>query len=98
MHKAFWEAIRFEHLIKRYRLWKAKMQEEKSPQSPQTTEVPMVEPVMENVKADVEEHTQETYDFPTNSDEVIDKIPPPVPTLGTLDGKEIDSLSINNDD
>ena len=71
------------------------MQEEKSPQS---TKVPMVEPVMENVKADVDEQNQEeTNDFPTNSDEVIDKSPPD-PTLGTLEDKEIDSLSITNDD
>jgi len=57
------------------------MQEEKSPQS---TEVPVMEPVMEIIKAEVEEQNQETNDFPTNSDEVINKTPPPDPTLGTF--------------
>ena len=69
------------------------MKEEKFPR---TTEVPMVEPIMENVKADVDEQNKKTNDFPTNSNEVIDKTPPD-PTLGTLEDKEIDSVSINND-
>ncbi|RWR94950.1 hypothetical protein CKAN_02426900 [Cinnamomum micranthum f. kanehirae] len=54
------------------------MQEEKSLQ---TAEVPVVEPVMEIIKVEVEEQKQATNDFPTNSDEVIDKTPPPEPTL-----------------
>ena len=52
---------------------------------------------MEIIKAEVEEQKQETNDFLTNSDNVIHKTPPD-PTLGTLEDKEIDSLSINTDD
>ena len=95
MHQAFWEAIHVERMLKQSRLQKAKMQEEKSSQ---TTEVPMVKPVMEIIKAKVEEQKQETNDFPTNSDEVIDKNPPPDASLGTLEDKEIDSLFITIDD
>ena len=79
-YDSFLEAICVERLIKRCRLEKAKMQEEKFQQM---TEAHVVVPIMENVKDDVEEQKQETNDFPTNSNEVIDKIPPPEPTLGT---------------
>ena len=76
MHEAFWEAIRVKSSIKCYRLQKAKMQEEKSLQ---TTKVPMVEPITEIIKANVEEQKQDVNGFPTNSNEVIDKTPPPDP-------------------
>lgn len=33
MHDAFWEAIHVEHLLKRYHLRKAKLQEGKSPET-----------------------------------------------------------------
>ena len=75
IHDAYWEAIRVEHILKQSCLRKAKKQEEKSPQ---TTEVPTLKPVMEIIKAEVVEQKQETNDCPTNSNEVIDKIPPPV--------------------
>ena len=52
MYDAFWEAICVECLIKRDRLRKAKMQEEKSLQ---TTEVLVVEPLMENASSESEE-------------------------------------------
>lgn len=68
MHEAFWEAICVEHSIKHYRLRKNKMQEEKSPQ---TTEVHIVEPILEILKTVVEEQNQDTNDFPTNSDEKV---------------------------
>ena len=71
------------------------MEEEKSLQ---TTEVLVMEPVMEIIKSEVAEQKWETNDFLTNLDEVIDKIPPPNPALGTLEDKEFDSLSIHNDD
>lgn len=56
MYEAFWEAIRVERLIKRYRLQKVKMQEEKSLQ---TIEAHAVEPTVENVKADIEVQDKE---------------------------------------
>ena len=68
IHDAYWEAIHIEGMLKRSHLRKAKMQEEKSPQ---TTQVPVVEPVLEIIKAEVEEQNQDTNDFRTNSDEEV---------------------------
>ena len=57
-----------------------------------------MEPIIENVKADVEEKKQETNDFTTNSYEVMDKTTSRDPAFGTLEDKEIESLSIDNVD
>ena len=64
MYEAFWEAIRVELLIKHSRLRKAKMQEEKSLQ---TTEVSVVEPLMENASGKSEEKEPESH----HSDSVV---------------------------
>ncbi|WP_208647456.1 hypothetical protein, partial [Corallococcus interemptor] len=56
MYEEFWEAIRVECLIKRYRLRKAKMQDVNSLQ---TTEAHVVELNVENVKTDIEVQNQE---------------------------------------
>ena len=72
MYEAFCEVIRVDRLIKHYRLWKAKMQAEKSPQ---TTETHVVEPIMENVKADIIKLKQETIDSTITSDEVTGNTP-----------------------
>lgn len=62
--EAFWEAICVERLIKRYRLRKAKMQEEKSLQ---TTKVSVAEPRMENASSEFEEKEPESH----HSDSVV---------------------------
>lgn len=52
MHNALWEVILVDRLIKYYHLRQAKLQEGKSPE---TTNANVVEPIVGNVKTDIEE-------------------------------------------
>lgn len=51
MHDVFWNAMPVECLLIRYHLWKAKLQEEKSPK---IIKFNVVEPIVEKVKTDID--------------------------------------------
>lgn len=71
MHEAYWEAIRVECLIKRYRLQKGKLKEGKLPE---TTKANVIEPSVENVKVEIEEQKQEPVDSTISLNEVTDRV------------------------
>ena len=73
MHDTYWEAHCTKHLLKWYhRMRQATAQEGKSLES---TKANVMEPIAENINADVEKRKHETNDSTINSDEVTDKTP-----------------------